>query len=76
MNDPGRGAPVAKILFLDGYRYKRDTELMVATEGMYPGQFIYCDAICSVLAAANLVYGHYDRKRRAYWKILVFLILY
>eukprot|EP01083_Nonionella_stella_P240293 840160_1 len=42
LHDPGRGAPVAKIQFLNAYRYKRDTELMIATEGMYTGQFIYC----------------------------------
>mmetsp|Transcript_10074 Transcript_10074/g.18085 ORF Transcript_10074/g.18085 Transcript_10074/m.18085 type:complete len:258 (-) Transcript_10074:43-816(-) len=42
LHDPGRGAPVAKIQFLNAYRFKRDTELMVATEGMYTGQFIYC----------------------------------
>jgi large subunit ribosomal protein L8e len=33
---------VAKIQFLNAYRFKRDMELMVATEGMYTGQFIYC----------------------------------
>ena len=42
IHDPGRGAPVAKIQFLNAYRYKRDTQLMVATEDMYTGQFIYC----------------------------------
>jgi len=42
LHDPGRGAPVAKIQFLNAYRYKRDTELMIATEGMYTGMFIYC----------------------------------
>merc|ERR1712176_1469324 len=42
LHDPGRGAPVAKIQFLNAYRFKRDMELMVATEGMYTGQFIYC----------------------------------
>mmetsp|Transcript_15262 Transcript_15262/g.20846 ORF Transcript_15262/g.20846 Transcript_15262/m.20846 type:complete len:258 (-) Transcript_15262:102-875(-) len=42
IHDPGRGAPVAKVQFLNAYYYKRDTELMIATEGMYTGQFIYC----------------------------------
>ena len=42
LHDPGRGAPVAKIQFLNAYRFKRDMELMVATEGMYTGQFVYC----------------------------------
>merc|ERR1711966_610636 len=42
LHDPGRGAPVAKIQFLNAYKFKRDMELMVATEGMYTGQFVYC----------------------------------
>lgn len=42
IHDPGRGAPVARIQFLNAYRYKRDTELMLCAEGMYTGQFIYC----------------------------------
>merc|ERR1712002_1298282 len=42
IHDPGRGAPLAKITFRDPYRYKKRTELMIAPEGMYTGQFIYC----------------------------------
>merc|ERR1712232_685753 len=42
LHDPGRGAPVAKVQFLNAYRYQRDTELFVCTEGMYTGQFVYC----------------------------------
>lgn len=42
MHDPGRGAPLAAIQFKDAYRFQRNTELMVACEGMYTGQFIYC----------------------------------
>jgi large subunit ribosomal protein L8e len=42
IHDPGRGAPVAKVQFQNAYRFKRDTELLIATEGMYTGQFIYC----------------------------------
>jgi len=41
IHDPGRGAPLAKVQFLNAYHYKRDMELFVATEGMYTGQFIY-----------------------------------
>ena len=41
LHDPGRGAPVAKVQFLNAYRYQRDTELFLCTEGMYSGQFIY-----------------------------------
>merc|ERR1712176_204869 len=42
MHDPGRGAPVCKVQFMNQYRYKRDNELFLCTEGMYSGQFIYC----------------------------------
>jgi large subunit ribosomal protein L8e len=28
--------------FRDPYRYKKRKELMVAPEGLYTGQFIYC----------------------------------
>ncbi|GAX25092.1 large subunit ribosomal protein L8e [Fistulifera solaris] len=42
LHDPGRGAPVAKVQFRDAYRYQRNTELFICTEGMYTGQFIYC----------------------------------
>ncbi|KAB7503864.1 UNVERIFIED_CONTAM: hypothetical protein RMT77_004093 [Armadillidium vulgare] len=42
IHDPGRGAPLAVIHFRDPYRYKKKKELMIACEGMYSGQFIYC----------------------------------
>lgn len=42
LHDPGRGAPIARVQFRNAYRYQRDTELLVCTEGMYSGQFIYC----------------------------------
>lgn len=42
MHDPGRGAPLAEVHFHDPYKYKIRKELMVAPEGMYSGQFIYC----------------------------------
>lgn len=62
MHDPGRGAPIAKIQFLNAYRYKRDTELLVCTEGMYTGQFIYCGkkatlAVGNVLPLAQVPEG-------------------
>ncbi len=41
MHDPGRGAPLAKVVFRDAYRYKKHTETFIANEGMYTGQFIY-----------------------------------
>merc|ERR1712176_201140 len=41
-HDPGRGAPVCRVQFMNQYRYQRDNELFLCTEGMYSGQFIYC----------------------------------
>jgi large subunit ribosomal protein L8e len=42
LHDPGRGAPLAQVVFRDAYRYKDRKELFIATEGMFTGQFIYC----------------------------------
>ncbi|CBZ52320.1 hypothetical protein NCLIV_021080 [Neospora caninum Liverpool] len=42
IHDPGRGAPLAEVSFRDAYRYKLNKQRMVAVEGMYTGQFIYC----------------------------------
>lgn len=42
VHDPGRGAPLAKVVFRDPYRYRLRTETFVASEGMYTGQFLYC----------------------------------
>ncbi|KAL7751564.1 60S ribosomal protein L2 [Sorochytrium milnesiophthora] len=42
IHDPGRGAPLAKVIFRDAYKYKQRTEIFIATEGMYTGQFVYC----------------------------------
>ncbi|RYR50696.1 hypothetical protein Ahy_A07g037327 isoform C [Arachis hypogaea] len=42
IHDPGRGAPLAKVTFRHPFRYKKQTELFVAAEGIYTGQFIYC----------------------------------
>lgn len=41
IHDPGRGAPLARIVFRDPYRFKLRTETFIANEGMYTGQFIY-----------------------------------
>lgn len=42
IHDPGRGAPLARVVFRDAYRYRLRKETFVATEGMYTGQFLYC----------------------------------
>jgi len=42
IHDPGRGAPLAKVVFRNPYHYKLDKQMFVAAEGMYTGQFVYC----------------------------------
>ena len=41
VHDSGRGAPLAKVVFRDTYRYKQRVEYFVAVEGMHTGQFVY-----------------------------------
>ena len=52
VHEAARGAPLAKVNFKHQYKYKLQKELMVAAEGMYTGQFIYCGK------NANLVIGN------------------
>jgi large subunit ribosomal protein L8e len=42
VHDPGRGAPLAIVHFRDPYKFRINKELMIAAEGMYTGQFLYC----------------------------------
>jgi len=42
IHDPGRGAPLARVIFNDPYKYRKRSELMVAPEGICTGQFIHC----------------------------------
>ena len=42
IHDPGRGAPLCVVAFRDRYKYGLKKELMVAAEGVYTGQYIYC----------------------------------
>jgi ribosomal protein L2 len=41
VHDSGRGAPLAKVVFRDTYRYKQRVEYFIAVEGMHTGQFVY-----------------------------------
>lgn len=41
VHDAGRGAPLAKVVFRDPYRYKLREEIFIANEGVHTGQFIY-----------------------------------
>jgi len=42
IHDPGRGAPLARVVFRHPYKYKLQQENFIAVEGLYSGQFIYC----------------------------------
>jgi large subunit ribosomal protein L8e len=54
VHDSGRGAPLARVVFRDAYRYKKREELFVAAEGMHSGQFVYCGKK-AVLAVGNIM---------------------
>jgi len=54
VHDQGRGAPVAVVHFRNPYQYKIDKELIVASEGMYTGQFLYAGAKAQ-LAIGNIL---------------------
>jgi len=43
-HEPGRGAPLAEVVFHDPYRYKLTKALWVAVEGLHTGQFVYAGA--------------------------------
>ncbi|KAI8324047.1 60S ribosomal protein L2 [Martensiomyces pterosporus] len=57
IHDPGRGAPLAKVQFRDPYRFKTRTELFIATEGMYTGQFVYCGKKAQLVVGNTLPIG-------------------
>jgi large subunit ribosomal protein L8e len=42
IHDPGRGAPLARVVFRDPYRFRLRHETIIAPEGLYTGQFVYC----------------------------------
>jgi large subunit ribosomal protein L8e len=41
LHDPGRGAPLAKVVFRDPYKYRLREETFIAAEGLYTGQAVY-----------------------------------
>ncbi|EIW82163.1 ribosomal protein L2 [Coniophora puteana RWD-64-598 SS2] len=41
IHDSGRGAPLARVVFRDPYRYKLRQETFIATEGLHTGAFVY-----------------------------------
>jgi len=54
VHDPGRGAPLAKVVFRDPYRYKHRTEYFVAVEGLFTGQFVYAGSKAA-LSVGNIL---------------------
>lgn len=54
VHDPGRGAPLAKVVFRDPYHYKHRTEYFVAVEGMYSGQYVFVGSKAA-LAVGNVL---------------------
>ncbi|KAJ7745515.1 translation protein SH3-like domain-containing protein [Mycena olivaceomarginata] len=42
IHDSGRGAPLARVVFRDPYRYKLRKETFIATECLHTGAFVYC----------------------------------
>lgn len=54
IHDPGRGAPVAKVQFRDPHSFRTNTELYIAPEGLYTGQYVYCGAKAT-LAVGNVL---------------------
>jgi len=62
VHDSGRGAPVAIVAFRDPYKYGIRKERVVAAEGMYTGQFVYCGkkaqlTVGNVLPVASMPEG-------------------
>eukprot|EP00831_Metopus_contortus_P010792 TRINITY_DN1422_c0_g1_i6.p1 TRINITY_DN1422_c0_g1~~TRINITY_DN1422_c0_g1_i6.p1 ORF type:complete len:279 (-),score=21.24 TRINITY_DN1422_c0_g1_i6:50-886(-) len=54
VHDPGRGAPLAKVIFRDPTHYKHRTEYFIAAEGMYSGQYVYVGSKAT-LAVGNVL---------------------
>lgn len=57
IHDPGRGAPLAKVVFRDPYKYKLREETFIANEGLYTGQFVYCGKKASLTVGNVLPLG-------------------
>ena len=67
VHDSGRGAPLARIQFKDAYKFKRNTELVIACEGMHTGQFIYCGR-----KGTSVFYSHLWLRPTDYFPCLLF----
>ena len=54
IHDPGRGAPLAKVVFRDPYKYKKVEQTFIATEGLFTGQFVYCGKNASLAVGTSI----------------------
>lgn len=54
IHDPGRGAPLARVVFRHPYKFKQVKETFIANEGMYTGQFVYAGKNAS-LTVGNIL---------------------
>lgn len=57
VHESGRGCPLALVQFRDPYKYKLNTETMIANEGMYTGQFIYAGKTAALTVGNILPVG-------------------
>eukprot|EP01132_Coremiostelium_polycephalum_P002443 gene2443-3016_t len=62
IHDPGRGAPLARVVFKGLSSFKLDKQLFIAPEGMHTGQFVFAGkkatlTIGNVLPIGNLPEG-------------------
>eukprot|EP00884_Botryococcus_braunii_P010428 jgi/Botrbrau1/19387/Bobra.0338s0017.1 len=53
IHDPGRGAPLARVVFNSPIAYGKAKELFIAPEGLYTGQAVYCGKK-AVLSIGNI----------------------
>jgi large subunit ribosomal protein L8e len=58
VHDPGRGAPLARVVFRDPYRYRLKSELYIAPEGLYTGQYVYCGDTAQIAVGNVLPVSH------------------
>eukprot|EP01096_Ripella_sp_DP13-Kostka_P003880 TRINITY_DN15878_c0_g1_i1.p2 TRINITY_DN15878_c0_g1~~TRINITY_DN15878_c0_g1_i1.p2 ORF type:complete len:261 (-),score=91.72 TRINITY_DN15878_c0_g1_i1:46-828(-) len=62
IHDPGRGAPLARVVFRHPQEFKKTRSTFIACEGLYTGQYIYCGtkadiAIGNVLPIGSMPEG-------------------
>jgi large subunit ribosomal protein L8e len=60
VHDKGRGAPLARVVFRNQHKFRRDNELFIAVEGMYTGQFVYA-------GKKGMVQAEFIRKMSSLW---------